>query len=209
MTSYKTTCPRDCYDSCGMIVNTTDSEEIISIKGDFAHPITNGFLCPRGNKDIERIKKNRVINPTIKIDDKFIEADWHEAISLVANKLDEIIKNYGKESVLYLDYSGNEGLISNYFAKRLWNYLEVTQTDGALCTYTGHLALSYHYGLSYGIQPKELTNQKVIIFWGFNPAITSPHMWKLVLKARKNNSAKIVVIDPIKTVSAKNADLFL
>lgn len=209
MPTHKTTCARDCYDSCSMIIETDDNQNIISVKGDINHPITKGFLCPRGTKEILRLNNNRVKEPNILINQKHQVVDWETAIKDIATKLQKTISQYGKQSVLYLDYAGNEGLINNIFAKRLWNLLNVTQTDGALCTATGHAALNLHYGNSYGIQPIELPNKKLIVFWGFNPIVTAPHFWRLSLEARKKNNAKIVVIDPIRTASAKQADLFL
>ncbi|MBN2663956.1 MAG: molybdopterin-dependent oxidoreductase [Bacteroidales bacterium] len=209
MPTFKTTCARDCYDSCGMIVEADDNQNIISVKGDINHPITKGFLCPRGTKDNIRLHNNRVNEPNTLINQKHTVVDWNTAIKEVATKLQQTINEYGKQSVLYLDYAGNEGLINNIFAKRLWNFLSVTQTDGALCTATGHNALNLHYGNSYGIQPTLLPNKKLIVFWGFNPIVTAPHFWRLSLEARKKNNAKIIVIDPIRTASAKKADVFL
>lgn len=209
MPKFKTTCARDCYDGCGMIVETDNNLKIISVKGDNEHPITKGFLCPRGAKDIDRLYKNRVEEPVFQTENSRTVVDWQIAIEQVAKKLKNTIDKYGKESVLYLDYAGNEGLISNVFAKRLWNYLNVTQTDGALCTASGHYALNLHYGNSYGVLPQELPEKKLIVFWGFNPIVTAPHIWRLALDARKNNNAKIVVIDPINTASAKKADLHI
>ncbi len=204
----KTTCPRDCYDACGMIVRT-ENKKIISIKGEKDHPITKGFLCPRGAKDIQRLKTNRVLSPSKKTGNKFEQISWDYAIKNIADKLKETITNFGAEKILYLDYSGNEGLYNNIFAKRLWYLLGTTFTDGALCTNSGHEALNLHYGLSYGVQPAELPKKKLIVFWGFNAAVNAPHIWKLSLEARHKNNAKIIVIDPIKTLTAKKADLFI
>ena len=46
-----TVCARDCYDTCSLKVTLGESEQILSIKGDPANPITQGFTCPRGAKD--------------------------------------------------------------------------------------------------------------------------------------------------------------
>ncbi|MEA3450927.1 MAG: molybdopterin-dependent oxidoreductase, partial [Bacteroidota bacterium] len=208
MSTFKTTCARDCYDSCGMIV-TTEKNEIISIKGDAEHPVTKGFLCPRGTKDIQRLNTNRIQYPSIKEGANFNKISWQSAIKIISEKLQTTISKFGAEKVLYLDYSGNEGLYNNIFAKRLWYSLGATFTAGALCTASGHEAINLHYGSSYGVQPTELPNKKLIVFWGFNAAVNAPHFWKLALEAKKNNKAKIVVIDPIKTLSAKKADLFI
>jgi len=205
----KTTCPRDCYDGCGMIAEVNDNNEIISLKGDKNHPVTQGFLCPRGSKDIQRLKTNRVCSPKLRKNGALEQVEWDEAFETVSTKIKEIKEKYGADKILYLDYAGNEGLVNNYFAKRLWYEMGATFSDGALCTSTGHKALNLHYGLSYGVQPTDLEKKDLIVFWGINPAVTSPHVWKLALKARKKNNAKIAVIDVFRTTTAKRADLFI
>lgn len=203
-----TTCARDCYDACRMVVETNQSGEIVSIKGDIQHPVTKGFLCPRGNKDVERVYKNRVDTNYIRKEGKYEKANFSEAIDTVANKTKEIIEKYGAKSILYIDFAGNEGLVHNIFARRLWNFLGVKFTDQALCTATGHLGIGLHYGQTYGIQADEISSKKLIVFWGFNAAVSSMHIWKMAVDAKKNNNAKIVVIDPICSASAKNADFY-
>jgi anaerobic selenocysteine-containing dehydrogenase len=208
MEQIKTTCPRDCYDACGMLVSI-DNGEIVSIKGERQHPITQGFLCPRGVKDIDRLKTRRIDNPYIRIGGVLQKTDWNNALKIFTQKIKSTIKNFGADKILYVDYAGNEGLFNNIFARRLWYALGASFTDGALCTTTGHKAINLHYGKAYGVQPTELSEKKLIVFWAFNPAVTAPHFWKLALEARKKNAAKIIVIDVLRTKSAKNADLFI
>ena len=205
--TYKTVCPRDCYDACGMTVITGDKGQIISLKGEKEHPVTQGFLCPRGNKDLQRLVTNRVEQPYLRKNGKLRPVSWDEALDTVANK----IKSLGTKTdrILYVDYAGNEGLANNIFVRRLWYALGATFSDGALCTTSGHEALFLHYGTSYGVFPEEFLTKKLIVFWGANPAVTGPHIWKMALDARKTNNAKIVVIDPLMTKTAKQADLFL
>ena len=50
-----TTCARDCYDTCALIVTLDESGQILSIKGDSKNPVTQGFTCPRGAKDHEQV----------------------------------------------------------------------------------------------------------------------------------------------------------
>ena len=43
-TTIRTTCPRDCYDACGVLVTLTDGA-IKNVRGDVDHPISRGKLC--------------------------------------------------------------------------------------------------------------------------------------------------------------------
>jgi anaerobic selenocysteine-containing dehydrogenase len=209
MKQVSTVCARDCYDTCSLKVTLGESEQILSIKGDPTNPITQGFTCPRGATDHNRLNKNRVENPFLRKVEGFEKATWEKGLDVVSKKLNDTIKKYGSESVLYLDYAGNMGLLTTVFPKRLWNKIGATQTDGAICSKSGHEALALHYGESYGIKPIEIPSMKLVVFWGFNAAVSSPHMWALAKKARKERGTQIIVIDPRESRTAKTADLWI
>lgn len=210
MKSVKTMCARDCYDSCFILANVGDDGTLVSVKGDPDNPVTRGFVCPRGKMDVSRIYKNRVLFPQARIGDKpgnqFRRIEWNEALENTAAKLNETIKTYGRESVLLLDYSGNTGLLSEVYPHRLWNALGASRTDGAMCSKAGRTALSLHYGGYYGLQPEDLIDRDLIIFWGFNASVSAAHLWAIALKARKQRGSTIIVIDPRRSETAKNAD---
>ncbi len=204
-----TVCSRDCYDTCSLkAVIDKSRQKIISLKPDTTNPITQNFLCPRGIKDLKRLQINRINHPFLKKEGNIEKISWEKSFSLIANKIQQTIKEYGPDSILSLYFAGNQGLLSSIYPQRIWNAIGATQTDCSLCTSSGHAALNLHYGESYGLQPLELLKQKLIVFWGFNAAVCSPHIWALAKKAKKENNAKIIVIDPIKTQTAKQADIW-
>ncbi|MFX1535989.1 MAG: molybdopterin-dependent oxidoreductase [Promethearchaeota archaeon] len=208
-----TVCPRDCYDTCFLRVKVDENGKIVSIKGDPINPVTQGFVCPRGAKDKDRLLQNRVFYPYTRIKNhsvwRFRQSNWDEALTIVSDKLRQTLDDYGAKSVLHLEYAGNTGLLTWYFPQRVWNAIGATMTDGALCSNSGHAALSLHYGLSYGIQPVDLLEKKFIVYWGFNAAVSSMHMWNLSLKARREQESLIAVVDPRRSKSAEKADIWL
>lgn len=213
MKEISTFCARDCYDSCSLVANVDDSGQILSLRGSPKHPFTRGFTCPRNRMDIKRLYTNRVLWPQVRSGAKpgkgFKETTLDKAFDLLSHKLLQVLEKYGPEKVLLLDYAGNHGLLTSTFPRRLWNALGATRTDYTLCNTTGKVGISLHYGLSYGLQPEDLVRRKVIIYWGLNPVDSFPHAWAFSLEARKQNGAKIIVIDPRRTPTAKSADLWL
>ncbi|TFF95529.1 MAG: formate dehydrogenase, partial [Promethearchaeota archaeon] len=115
----------------------------------------------------------------------------------------------GSDSILHIDFAGNGGILTWDYPLRFWNFIGAAQTDYSICTKSGHKAISLHYGKSYGIQPEDLLNQKLIVFWGFNASESAPHLWNLCLKARKKNNTLLVTIDPRKSETAKQSDLWI
>ncbi len=203
-----TVCARDCYDSCSMVFHFDPLGNLQKVTGDTQHPVTKGFLCKRGHAEIKRIFCNRIRQPHIKRNGKLVPVSWDEAMDLVARKIKQTIDTHGSKSILYLTYDGNAGLIHNQFVHRIWHRLKVSLTDMAICTTTGHTILEKHFGLSNGIRPSCLPEKKLIVFWGMNAAVTGPHIWAKAIEARRNG-AKIITIDPLRTVTAKHSDLFL
>ncbi|MFX1514536.1 MAG: molybdopterin-dependent oxidoreductase [Promethearchaeota archaeon] len=204
----ETVCPRDCYDTCFLKVLIDDEGKIVSVKGDPKNPVTGRLTCPRAAKDSERLYLNRVLYPHLRQRENFKEIDWKNALQLITEKLRTVLEDYGSEAILHLEYAGNTGLLTWSYPLRVWNALGATQTDNAICSNSGHEALSLHYGLSYGIQPEELLKQRLIIFWGFNASVSSIHLWKLAQKARDHGTL-VAVIDPRNSKSAQKADIWL
>ena len=175
-------CTRDCYDTC--------------IFDDFHKPIkdfpTLGFTCSRGNTDLKRNDKNRVLNAYI--DGK--EVDVKEAVREVA----KIINSTPKDEILHVDYDGNQGLLTWYFPARLWNVLRTASTDYSICSAEGHNAIKLHYGSSLGALPEDFIKAKAVVFWGSEAVFSFIHGWKLLANKRK------VTIDVRLSETAKRSD---
>jgi anaerobic selenocysteine-containing dehydrogenase len=209
MREVSTVCPRDCYDTCSLIVSLDETGQTTGIRGDPRNPYTQGFTCPRGARDQPRLYENRVQGPSVRRGDRWEEIDWETALNLVSEKLRQALESHGPESILYLDHAGNTGLLTQAFPTRLWNALGATQTDWSICSASGHAALSLHYGDSYGLEPMDLPSTNLVVFWGFNAAASSPHLWSLARRARREQGAQIVVVDPRRSRSAQLADLWI
>ena len=57
-------------------------------------------------------------------------------------------------------------------------------------------------------RPLELRHSKLIILWGTNTRLTNRHLWPTIEAARADG-AQVVVIDPIRTITADAADWFI
>jgi anaerobic selenocysteine-containing dehydrogenase len=212
MSLIETVCPRDCYDSCFLKV-LLDGDKPVKVIGDKDNPVTQGFLCPRGVMDIKRtFSQERMLYPYKRVGDKphggFERISWDDALNILAQKIDYVLNHFGADAVLHLDYLGNMGVFTLHFPQRLFYALGFSQTDLSICSKSGHEALSLHYGLSYGVDPDELPNMKLTVYWGFNAAVTAPHLFALSLKSRKNGGVTIAV-DPRRSETAKLADFWI
>jgi len=188
-------------------------KKVVCVKGDTENPVTKGFLCSRGLKDPQRTySPQRVLYPYLrdgkKPNGRFKRVSWEKALNTITVRLKKVLREYGSDAVLHLEYAGNMGLFTWFVAQRLWYAIGAARTDYSICSKSGHEAIGLHYGLSYGAQPEELLNMRLAVFWGFNAVVSSPHQWFLAFKSRKKG-CKIVVVDSRKSRTAKKADLWI
>ncbi|USS40615.1 molybdopterin-dependent oxidoreductase [Thermococcus aggregans] len=198
-------CMRDCYDTCAIISEFKNGR--LTVRGNPNHPITRGFLCPKGAMLPKWFhSKERLKSPLIRetLEDEFEEVEWEEAIKLVAEKLRETIKNHGSESVLVYNYAGDRGVVNYAFPLRLFHYLNAAMLDYGICERAGQEALKDVYGSAVGMDPEKLKSQKLIVYWGVNPFWTNLHGFML---AKKYGLEKWVV-DVVRTETAKRSEKF-
>ena len=116
----KTMCARDCPDACWLDV-TVDENVIIKVETSTENPVTIGLTCPRTAGDPDRTNSmGRVLYPYVRKDAPSTGLNkeaWDEAIELVTTKLNQTIEEHGKESVLLLDYTGNNGFIASGYSR--------------------------------------------------------------------------------------------
>lgn len=204
---YFTACTKDCYDSCSII---THVDNTIKISGNKKHPITSGFLCLKSKHFVEaHLSEKRLRKPLVRTgkrgEGQFKEINLNDAINIIVEKMDFILKHYGPDKILPVEYAGNRGLISYNFPQRLFNKLGTLKLNHSMCDEAGGSALKDFIGTSTGIDPDKILSSDLIIYWGINPAWTNVHGWALAKKSK----AKIYVVDPLTTESAKGADKHL
>ncbi|ASJ07259.1 molybdopterin-dependent oxidoreductase [Thermococcus pacificus] len=200
-------CMRDCYDTCSMISEFKDGK--LTVRGNPRHPVTAGFLCPKGALLPKWFHaKGRLKKPLIRTDERgsgeFRETSWEEAIKVVVDKLRETIEEHGSESVLVYQYAGDRGAVNYAFPLRLFHYLNTSMLDYGICDRAGHEALKDVYGTAVGMDPEELKNQRLLVYWGMNAFWTNLHGFML---AKKNN-LEIWTVDVVRTETAKRSDRF-
>jgi len=210
----RSNCPRDCYDGCGIIIDKVDGE-IQRVLGDPDHPVSRGRLCSKcalAYNGAWRDEKARLLYPMKRVgpkgEGKFERIDWQEALDTISTRLGKIIEEKGAQAILNTHYSGTLSLIALEFPMRFFNRLGCTDVSGdTICNAAGHVAWGLLFGESYvGFDPRTAKDSNCILVWGANPSHSAPHAHKHWLP---ESPAKVIVVDPVKTETAKQADLHL
>jgi len=195
-----------------MLVTVDESGRAVRIAGDPDHPFTQGFLCTKVSKYIERTyHEGRLLYPQIRVgpkgEGKFRRASWDEALELIATRLNEIIgSEHGPQAILPYSYAGTMGLLQGEsIASRFFNRIGASLLDRTICATAGAEALNLTYGTRMGTDPESVGEAQLIILWGTNTLTSNPHLWPFIRKA-KANGARTICIDPLRTRTADACD---
>lgn len=174
------------------------------------YPVNKGFSCIKGlNLDKQCTKFNGSKKPLLKMKDGERKAiEWKEAFNLFASKMIAIQEKYGKESVAYISTGQlptEEMALLGHVGR---SYMGINGDGNTrLCMASAVVAYKQSFGFDappYTLKDLELSD--TIFFIGANPVIAHPIAWGRV---RKNKDAKIITIDPRKSETAMNSDMWI
>lgn len=206
----RTTCNRDCPDTCGILAEV-EGGRVLRLRGDPAHPVTRGFLCPRTAALPRRQgAADRVPRPRVRdrLDDGFREVSWDEALDLVAGRLARIREESGGASILHYRCGGSLGLLVEVPDLFFSRFGPVTVKAGDVCGGAGDWAQHEDFGVADSGDPDQVLKARTVVLWGKNCATSSPHALARVREAR-SRGASVVLVDPVRHATVAAADRFL
>ena len=185
-----TICPY-CGTGCGLNFVVKD-DKIVGVEPYKRHPVNEGKVCPKGNFGYEFInREDRLTTPLIKENGEFREASWDEALDLVANKLKEVSDDDPNKVGFYAcARSPNENI---YITQKLARVAGLATTFGSGAMTNGF---------------DSIKEADYIFCIGSNNMEAHPLFGRKLIQAQKNG-AKLVVLDPRYTPTAKIADEYV
>ncbi len=191
---------------------TVEDGRATRVAGDPDHPFTNGFLCAKVNRYIERTyHEDRLTRPMRRVgpkgSGKFEPISWDEALDEIARRLGDIVKSeHGPQAILPYSYAGTMGLVqSSSMDRRFFHTLGASKLNRTICSMAGTVGMQMTVGANVGADSEGVPQSDLVLLWGTNTLTANPHLWPFILKARENG-AKIICIDPIKTRTALQCD---
>ena len=224
-------CPHDCPDACGVLITIQDGRAT-KIQGDPDHPVTRGFLCAKVAKYLDRVySPGRVLYPMRRKAGRaerlvgpagsgrramflpvrrFDRISWDEALDEIAAALSPHrcrIRARGHPSLFLWRHAG----------RAQWSFhgSPVFSSAGRVATGPHHLFERRRRRAEVGHRHQArhragavCRHSRYIIAWGANIHGNNVHLWPFIEEARRQG-AKLVVIDPYRTRTAKCADWYL
>ncbi|MFD6320816.1 molybdopterin-containing oxidoreductase family protein [Methylorubrum thiocyanatum] len=203
-------CPHDCPDTCS-ILTTVEDGKAIAVRGNPDHPFTKGRLCVKVNDYQNRVYSDqRLLYPMKRVGPKgsgqFARITWDEALDEIAGRWKAIIAESGAQAILPYSYLGTQGIINGLnVGDPLFNKLGASVCERTFCDSGSCTAYMMTIGHTPGVDPESFVHSKYIILWACNTLSTNSHHWPFIEQA-KRSGAKLVVIDPVRTRTARLAD---
>jgi assimilatory nitrate reductase catalytic subunit len=208
----RTACPY-CGVGCGVLA-APDGLGGAAISGDPAHPANFGRLCSKGSALGETLGlETRLLHPMQRRDDGvFARVSWDHALDQVADTFLETSRRHGPDSVAF--YLSGQLLTEDYYVanKLMKGFLGSANVDtnSRLCMASSVAGHRRAFGAdTVPGTYSDLDQADVIVLVGSNAAWCHPVLFQRMVANKRDRGAKIVVIDPRRTATSEEADLFL
>jgi assimilatory nitrate reductase catalytic subunit len=208
----RTTCPY-CGVGCGVLA-APDGRGGAAISGDTEHPANFGRLCSKGAALGETLGlTGRLLHPMLRQQDGTLaRIDWDQALGRVADGFARTIERHGPDAVAF--YLSGQLLTEDYYVanKLMKGFIGSANVDtnSRLCMSSSVAGHRRAFGADTvpGLY-EDLDQADLIVLVGSNAAWCHPVLFQRMQKNRSERGAKLVVIDPRRTATADEADLFL
>ncbi|WP_319452290.1 MULTISPECIES: molybdopterin-dependent oxidoreductase [unclassified Mycobacterium] len=200
-----------CECNCGIVVQL-DDRKIAKIRGDKAHPASQGYTCNKALRlDHYQNNRNRLTSPLRRRDDgTYEEIDWDTAISEIAERFMAIRDEHGGDKVFYYGGGGQGNHLGGAYSGAFLKALGSRYRSNALAQEkTGEYWVDAQF---YGGHTRgEFEHAEVSVFIGKNPWMSQsfPRARVVLNDIAKDPARSMIVIDPVITDTAKLADFHL
>ena len=210
VTQVKTVCTH-CSVGCTVIAEVQNGVWIGQEPG-WDSPFNLGAHCAKGASVREMTHGDRRLkNPTKLVNGKWTKISWETAINEIGDKLLEIRKKSGPDSIYWLG-SAKHSNEQAYLFRKFYAFWGSNNGDhqARIChsTTVAGVANTWGYGAmtnSYN----DIHNSRAIFQIGGNPAEAHPVAMQHMLLAKERNNAPFIVCDPRFTRTAAHADEYV
>jgi assimilatory nitrate reductase catalytic subunit len=207
-----TTCPY-CGVGCGVLA-TPDGSGGAAISGDPAHPANFSRLCSKGSALGETVGlENRLLYPMIRCSKGTMErVAWTDALDHIAHRFSHIVARDGPDAVAF--YLSGQLLTEDYYVanKLMKGFIGSgnVDTNSRLCMASSVAGHRRAFGADTvpGVY-EDLDEADLLVLVGSNAAWCHPVLFQRMIANKQRRGARMVVIDPRKTDTTEDADLFL
>ena len=217
----RSVCPHDCPSVCALDVEIDSDGRVGKVRGTKEHTYTRGVICAKVSRYSERIHHpDRLLTALVRRRGHskttagaslaaFEPVPLSDAIDLVAERFDRIAQVSGPQAIWPFHYAGTMGLVQRDGLDRFRHAYGTSRQHSTFCTALSNAGWVAGTGTKRGSDVRLMGESDLVVIWGGNPVNTQVNVMHYIAEARRNNNARLVVIDPYRTRTAQKADLHL
>ena len=196
MPTAPTTCPLDCGDACGVLVESDSAGRFVSLGGNRAHGYSRGTLCTKTSWYGEVLTSpERLTTPLVRDGaGELVPASWDEAVQRIARR----VSRTSGERILAAWYGGSMGLVARKFPLRAMHALGATRVDGGLCDNTASAGWEAVLGPLIGADLETADRSDLVLLWGCDMTRTLQHLQPALQRLVKRG-VPVLAIDVYRT----------
>jgi formate dehydrogenase len=207
----KTYC-RICEAHCGLEVDISSEQKILSVKPDKTHPVSKGYACIKGTAaGALHSDPDRVNYPMKRVNGKLIRISWDQAINEIGIKVKDLRKNHGDRSIAM--YQGNPSFFSFQNIMYSSAFLESLNSENMFASHSvdgnnKYEAATQIFGRSMVHPVPDLGNINFFMCFGSNPMASQMSIIQVLNPLQKfkdieERGGKVIFVDPRKTETAQ------
>lgn len=210
------TCPL-CEATCGLVLEL-DGDDIVGVRGDDDHPLSRGFICPKGaalgalDHDPDRLTA-----PRIRTETGWQDVSWERAFEVIDAGLQRVDEAHGREATaLYLGNPTIHTLAGQLYARVFRQALRpgVMVTASTVDQMPKHRSAGEMFGDPLAIPVPDIDRAELLVILGGNPMMSNGSLWTVPdfpqrLKDLRARGGRVVVVDPRRSRTAAKADTHL
>lgn len=202
-----------CEATCGLAI-TVEGDQVVRVRGDDDDVFSHGFVCPKGTQigalhhDPDRLRR-----PLVKKNGEHVEVSWEEAFAAVEAGLTQVIEQHGRNAVAaYLGNPNVHNLAGTFYIRPLLKALETRNIYSASTVdqMPKHVSSGLMFGNAGAIAVPDLDRTDYLLMLGANPFESNGSLCTAPdfpgrLRALKERGGQLVVVDPRRTRTAREA----
>lgn len=221
MTTHYRTCPL-CEATCGLEI-LTEGDQVVRIRGDRDDVFSKGFLCPKGpalkqlHHDPDRLRQPMVRTGSPDDPNGWTAVSWDEAFAEIQRRLDPVLATHGRESLgAYVGNPNAHSMANTFYLRPLLKGLGTRNLFSASTVdqMPKHVSSGLMFGGPLLMPVPDIDRSDLLVILGADPyesngSLATAPDWPGRLDALKERGGRLVVIDPRRSRTAKEASQHL
>jgi anaerobic selenocysteine-containing dehydrogenase len=204
---------RICLAACGIVVDVDDeTDEILTVRGDATHPLSEGYLCPKGRALGTIHARDRLDGAYLGRGTDRVPATVEDAVADLARRLRHIVDEHGPGAIASFSGSGTfSDPMGGWAVGTLKRGLGISQSystntvDAVAKVFVGNLVAG-----TSALFPQPDPATRLMLYVGSNPVVSHGQSIPIPNPIRRiravQEHGQVWVIDPRRTETAALAD---